>query len=275
MSSLIGKFKAEALRLATETLNAGGRIALYDYRDLADPYEPHEHCDFATCTLETFTAALSSIKADGGGDTPESLLSSSFKVMQKLTWRRGATKSLVVLTDAEFLSPDRDGITIHDVTKLSKSIDPVNFYIVTTPENSAYYQTLADDTDGGVFTDFGKLNLVTDQILSRYDSLPRVEESETPVALPELTINSTTESDDKITIKFNSTGDQTLVAMNGYLLGLTTEQEITIQGLDASKSATIALVPIKNGRRGDPVSVDFDFGGRGGIKLKAPNSGQL
>ena len=34
MASMIERYKAEALRLATETLDADGRVALYDYRDL-------------------------------------------------------------------------------------------------------------------------------------------------------------------------------------------------------------------------------------------------
>ena len=115
MKSMIDSYKAEALRLATETLSSGGRVALYDYRDLDDPYTPVEHCNFETCTLEVFENELATIRADGGGDTPESLLSASFHTMQSLNWKYGATKSLVVLTDANFLSPDRDGMTFDEV----------------------------------------------------------------------------------------------------------------------------------------------------------------
>jgi hypothetical protein len=44
MEFLIEKYKTEAIRLAKETLGSGGRVALYDYRDLADPYIPHAYC---------------------------------------------------------------------------------------------------------------------------------------------------------------------------------------------------------------------------------------
>ena len=76
MGDYIAKYKSEALRLATKTLDAGGRVALYDYRDLKDPYTPVKRCGFDTCTLETFKQGLNQIGAsDGGEDEPESLLS--------------------------------------------------------------------------------------------------------------------------------------------------------------------------------------------------------
>ena len=56
MNSLIDKYKAEAKRLANKTWEAGGRVALYDYRDLADPYNVVKHCDFESCNPETFEA---------------------------------------------------------------------------------------------------------------------------------------------------------------------------------------------------------------------------
>ena len=132
MRPMIASYKAEALRLAAETLASGGRVALYDYRDLNDPYIARQHCDFETCTLDTFKQALQQISTKNGGDAPESLLSSSLKVMQELDWQYGATKSLIVLTDTGYHSPDRDGTTLDMVITLSRAIDPVNFYIITT-----------------------------------------------------------------------------------------------------------------------------------------------
>ena len=69
--------------------------------------------------------------AENGGDIQESLLSAAYRLMQEQNWKLGSTKSLVVLTDAGYLMPDRDGVTLDDVVTLSKSIDPVNFYIIT------------------------------------------------------------------------------------------------------------------------------------------------
>ena len=195
MSSMIETYKAEALRLAQETLESGGRVALYDYRDLADPYTPIKHCDFDTCTLEIFEAELSTINANNGGDERESLLSGSLHVMQELEWKKGSTKSLVVLTDAGFLSPDRDGVTFDEVVALSKSIDPVNFYIITNGDTGEYYQGLATATDGRVVTNFDELSLLTDYIMERYDSLPRVEEDVPTLDRPNITVSEITSVD--------------------------------------------------------------------------------
>lgn len=187
MQPLINGYKSEALRLAKQTLSNGGRIALYDYRDLINDYQPVEHCNFDTCNLALFESELNKIISDrkGNGDLPESLLSASFHVMKALNWSYGSTKSLVVLTDASFLSPDRDGITIDQVVELSKSIDPVNFYIITSDDEvAASYANLASATDGMVVSSVDDAPVLTDFIMDRYDSLPRVvEENETTTSI--------------------------------------------------------------------------------------------
>ena len=265
MMNLIEKYKAEALRLAKETLDSGGRVALYDYRDLRDPYEPRERCNFETYTLESFTNELNKIYASGGGDLPESLLSASFHMMQNLTWKRGATKSVVVLTDANFLSPDRDGITYDQVVALSKAIDPVNFYIITNPENESDYTALANDTGGKVVTNFDELSLLTDYIMERYDSLPRVEETSTDEK-PELAVTSVEEiSSTEAKISFETDAEQVIIVVNDAVLGATTEHEITISGL---RGGSVMLVPMKNNVRGDGALVEL--GGYGFTNILVP-----
>lgn len=263
MRSMIDNYKAEALRLATETLNSGGRVALYDYRDLGDPYTPVEHCNFETCTLEVFENELATIHADGGGDTPESLLSASFHTMQSLNWKYGATKSLVVLTDANFLSPDRDGMTFDEVVRLSKTIDPVNFYIITTSEYGSYYNNLAEQTDGLVVTNLNELSLLTDYIIERYDSLPRVEENSSPAILPTLAITETEQFGDSIRVKFETNGTRTLVALNDTILGITEENEITISGLQSGVENRLILVPLGEDVRGEGAEVVLNLEGFG------------
>ena len=269
MASMINSYKAEALRLATETLNSGGRVALYDYRDLGDPYTPVEHCNFETCTLEVFENELATIRADGGGDTPESLLSASFHTMQSLNWKYGATKSLVVLTDANFLSPDRDGMTFDEVVRLSKTIDPVNFYIITKSAYGSDYAELASRTDGRVVTNFDELSLLTDYIIERYDTLPRVEESE-PLAQPSLEVKEVTAVDGGAKIKFETDGARTLVILNDTILGVTEENEITISGLDITMENNLRLVPLGDDVRGEGVEVDL--AGYGGIAERSDNT---
>ncbi|MBQ2660792.1 cutinase family protein [Candidatus Saccharibacteria bacterium] len=283
MASMIDEYKAEALRLATETLNSGGRVALYDYRDLDDPYEPVKHCGFNDCTLEILQEELQNITADGGGDTPESLLSASFKVMTDLEWKQGSTKSLVVLTDADFLSPDRDGMSFDEVVQLSKRIDPVNFYIITTPEYAEMYKALAEATDGKVVTDFDELSLLIDYIMSRYDSLPRVEEDDALEAKPSLTIDEVKQiGDGAMKVKFTTNGHKVLVALNERVLGIIEEPEVVIHGLTGVNENILTLIPLGDDVRGEAVSVELKLSGYGRssseneeVIPKAPNTGKF
>ncbi len=273
MTMLLEKYKDEALRLAQKTLASGGRVALYDYRDLDDPYLPKEHCNFKTCTLEIFEQKLNEINANDGGDDEESLLSASYAVMNKLNWKRGSTKSLVVLTDAGFLNPDRDGITFDDVVKLSKEIDPVNFYIITGLDQLENYAPLAEATDGKVISIFDNLSKLTDEIMERCDSLPRVEESEENFAKPIINVVSAEQEETNIKIKFETNAVRTLVVVNDAVLGVTEETEITISDY---KGGQIRLVPLNENVRGDGVNVILKSAGRGGEIMvpKAPNTGR-
>lgn len=259
MGPLIFKFKNEAVRLATETFNKGGRIALYEYRDLDDPFEPVEHCAFETCTLKDFIKAIDNIEVSGGGDEPESLLSAALHTMRNLNWQRGATKSIVVLTDAGFLSPDRDGASYQQVVKLSREIDPVNFYIITPERNEYKYLELANDTDGKVVTDFDKLSLLTDFIIERADSLPKVEVAETDFIKPTLTIDDVSHTAaDSFTISVTSSTGKTLVILNDAVLGITTENKFTITAVNTINTNTLGLIPISDTERGDAVIVTLD-----------------
>ena len=266
MADMIGWYKEEAARLAEETFAIGGRVALYDYRDLDDPYDLVQHCDFSSCTPEMFRQGLAEIRVGGGGDTPESLLSAAFHTMESLEWKQGSTKSLVILTDANFLSPDRDGMTFDEVVALSKRIDPVNFYIVTTAEYGGAYAKLANATDGRVVTDFEELSLLTDYIMERYDSLPRVEEPSEVVEVPVLEIvdvAQTTGLTIDVTVKFTNTGTQAIVVLNDRVLGITADTEVTISGIDPSRPNTVTLVPLIDDMRGEAVSVPLAMGGYG------------
>jgi hypothetical protein len=278
MGPLIIKYKNEAVRLATETLNAGGRVALFEYRDLDDPFAPVLHCDFENCTLENFIKAIDNIEVDGGGDEPESLLSASLHVMRNLKWKRGATKSLVILTDAGFHAPDRDGATIEQVIKLSREIDPVNFYIITEKHNEEIYQPLAIATDGKVVTNFDELSLLTSFIMDRDDSLPKVELEETAISLPSLEIkNVSRESTTSYKVELETSGDKTLVILNDTVLGLTNEKAFTIYDIDPTKENILSLAPIIGDVRGESVTIKLDLEEESQeeapIEIKAPNTG--
>lgn len=255
MARFIDRYKAEALRLAKETLSANGRIALFEYRDLNDPFSPREHCNFSTCTLETFTTALDHITVAGGGDLPESLLSASFTAMKALRWRYGATKSLIALTDASFHSPDLDGTNFEQVVNLSHSIDPVNFYIITEPNIAPIYQPLAIATDGKVVSTTENFKLLTNFIMERFDSLPKVELSK-PRALPTLQIDNFSQSSPTSTkITFTTTASKILVTLNDTILGFTTNNSITLTDLLPYQENIVGLTPISDSLRGETISI--------------------
>ena len=278
MGWLIGQFREEAVRLANETFAVGGRVALYDYRDLADPYEPVARCTFETCTAENFGEYLDSIVLEGGGDIPESMLSASLKVMNELSWRRGATKSLVVLTDAAFLSPDRDGTTMWDVIELSKRIDPVNLYIVTDEtiaEMNPAMSELAEATGGMVVTDFGNLNILTERIMERYDSLPVVEEETGDLKpLPAIDDVQIYENGDGIKIDFKNTGTKAIVILNDAILGITEKQSITLTNLNHGVTNELVLVPVDDSRRGERAVINISVEATSDIVIpKVPDTG--
>jgi len=165
MASYIAKYKAEAMRLARLTLSSGGRVALYEYRDLNDPFDLNQLCDFS-CSLLEFEQKLNAIRTAGGGDEPESLLSAALGVLNSLKWKKGATKSIIALTDATYHAPDLDGTTIAQVAKRSLEIDPVNIYVVTEEYNREAYDELTRLTGGKVFG-IGEMGMATDYIVSR------------------------------------------------------------------------------------------------------------
>lgn len=166
MSYLLNAYRAEATRLADQVYAQGGRVALYDYRDLSSGEQPYQHCDF-NCSRDEFVQALGNIDTRDGGDDPESALSASLTVMNTLKWRPNVNKTIVLVTDSTYLSPDRDGTTLTDVVTRSLEIDPVNFYIITTKTSiAAEYEELATLTGGGAYL-LKEQTEATEAILSR------------------------------------------------------------------------------------------------------------
>ncbi len=166
MAPMINSYRKEAKRLAEQVLANNGQVALYEFRDLDDPFVPVQLCAFG-CTLEEFSQKLDQIEVGGGGDDPESALSAIMTAMNELKWQPGATKSIVLLTDESYLSPDRDGVTLAEVVQRSLEIDPVNVYPITSPKWVTFYQELAEATNGQVFNIRQGLQASTEAILGR------------------------------------------------------------------------------------------------------------
>lgn len=166
MNGIIDSYKNEAKRLAKKILDQGGRVALFEYRDLAEGFTTQKLCNFGA-TYEEFVTKIEAITASDGGDRPESALSGALHVMSSLKWQVGATKSIILLTDADYHNPDRDGTDFETVVKTSLEIDPVNIYVMTRPEIAPYYETLTSATNGRIFDVTEEIELSTEVILKR------------------------------------------------------------------------------------------------------------
>ncbi|MDR0592101.1 MAG: cutinase family protein, partial [Bifidobacteriaceae bacterium] len=155
MTSRIAAARALASTLAGDVVGRSGRVALVEYRDAGDRFTARVLTQLAADDSD-FTRALNGIRVGGGGDAPEALLHALKTAMEGVDWTPGATKAIVVLTDAGFHSPDRvDGTTLAQVAALSLSIDPVNVYPVVPASLASAYAELAEATTGQVVADTG------------------------------------------------------------------------------------------------------------------------
>lgn len=170
MHHALSRYVNEAKKLAKTIIEKGGRISLFTYGDLQDNIFPSKLCN-TSCTLAEFNASLDDLIVNKGGDEPESLLSALMTVMNQTAWRRNATKSIVVLTDAGYHEPDLDeaGTTLADVIQRSLEIDPVNIFVVTKTQLTGFYEKLTSSTGGQVYSynSDAEILLSTNQIYQR------------------------------------------------------------------------------------------------------------
>lgn len=151
---------------AERVVGSGGRVALYEFGDLAQGVKTHEQCNFS-CTLDEFKAGYDRIGSSGGDDRPESALSGLMTTMNSLDWTNGATKSVIVLTDAGFHNPDYDGTTLDAVVKRSLEIDPVNVFVIDASIYVGAYHNLIARTNGGFIKAESTVDDLLNQILLR------------------------------------------------------------------------------------------------------------
>lgn len=162
MRSMIDNAKSGIKRLATQTLNLGGKVALYDYRDAgvdSGYSNPKLRCGFGTCTSGNITDYVNEIGVDGGGDEAESVLSALLYIMQNTEWSVGYSKVIVIVTDASCHNPDK-GVSYDDVINYAQNIAPISFYVVTNSgyTNYSIYKNLAENTGGKIVTNFSGLD---------------------------------------------------------------------------------------------------------------------
>ena len=90
-------------------------------------------------------------------DEPEAALHASMVAMNEMKWQKGATKAIILLTDAGYHEPDKvDGSAVATVAKRSLEIDPVNVYPVVEHHLADSYTDVAKQTSGQVVVSGGE-----------------------------------------------------------------------------------------------------------------------
>jgi len=149
------------------------RVAVVSYRDFpertGDPIDyPFRVDQSFTNNLGSIQAAIDSLSADGGDDTPETVFS-GIQAAIELPWRPGVTKTMIVVGDAPALSPEPiSNLTASQIVANSIAVDPVQVIgvdINSLNENGALGQ-IANGTGGSMVSDISNL---TDTILEIFD----------------------------------------------------------------------------------------------------------
>lgn len=261
MTTLIESYKAEALKLARKVWENGGEVALFEYRDISDPFQPRMRCGFTKnsaekCTEEVFVRELNSLECDLGGDKPESALSASMFAMNNLKWTHGANKSIVILSDAGYHPSEMFEGTIintNSVIQRSFQIDPVIFFAITPEYNENSFTELAAQTGGKVFRSEDQIQISSDKIIEDMQRFPIRAEFEVPNFTDantgddtEIFYTKSTIEDAELKIEFSTNAFRTLIALNDTILGYREEDTVTIKDLDFSEENVIKLIPYNN-----------------------------
>ena len=165
-----------------------------------------------------------------------------------------------------------------DASKVKEIASRTGASLFVVPDEVAgLYEDLTAATDGGVVSSVYELQNLTNAIIARYDSLPRVEEDISDVILPEiLTASATKISDSELEIKWNTNSEKVMVILNDYVLGMSEGSSIVISDVDFSVSNSVRLVPISGNRRGASVDVEIETEKNVSLIIPlAPNTGKL
>ena len=156
MSPYIDQMKTFIRNYSSKIKEINGRVGLVVYRDAGDDYTAKKLSDLQSDTTDLL-AKLDSVSAAGGGDDPEAALHASMVAMNEMKWQKGATKAIILLTDAGYHEPDKvDGSTLAAVAKRSLEIDPVNVYPVVEHHLASSYTDVAKQTSGQVVVSGGE-----------------------------------------------------------------------------------------------------------------------
>ena len=178
MGGYIDQAKEAARDLANKIMSKpNGRIGLVQFRDAGDSPE-RQLMTGLTADPITFRSAVDELYAAGGGDTPEAQLSGMQLALDEADWRPGATKMLVVITDAPGHDPDPiTGATRADVIKRANEIDPVGSFGVDVcgcSDVKDFLNAVSENTGGTVIDGTSGLAPALDQAFAAASARPVV-----------------------------------------------------------------------------------------------------
>lgn len=245
-----------AAALTTRFFDA--RVALTEFRDRGDNPERRIVLNL-TSDLGALTSSLDRLTVGGGGDSPEAALAGLQEAF-KVSWRNGASKIALLITDNPFKDPDPiTGGTIKSVAREALEIDPVNIYPLLGLGLPASQATaLAEATEGLVVNIQGSVGEAVVDALEAASLAPIAlidAPSEAPVGAP-VTFSAGRSFDPDSVIKSyewdfddNGTTDVTTAApqvSHTYAApysGLVTLRVVSDDGGSGNAVATIAVRP--------------------------------
>lgn len=155
MGDEIGNVKTNIAEFARhlETLGVDLKMSIVEYRDITCGEETKVHlCDGSAwhTTADDLIATLSSIRATGGGDTPETALDGFGKVLDNtcMDWSGDAYKFTVLLTDANYKVNNNYGLKSLEEVAEKMADKHITTSIITSSSYYSTYSVLCDKTGG-------------------------------------------------------------------------------------------------------------------------------
>ena len=177
MSLYIDQMKTFIRNYSSKIKEMNGRVGLVVYRDAGDEYTAKKLSDLQSDNTDML-GKLEDISIEGGDDDPEAALHASMVAMNEMKWQKGATKAIILLTDAGYHEPDKvDGSTLAAVAKRSLEIDPVNIYPVVEKHLEGSYEDMASQTTGQVIVSGGENDTIValNKALTKIKNRPNVK----------------------------------------------------------------------------------------------------
>ncbi len=274
MYGYINYYRKIASAIAEETINCGGRVALWTYDDTQKSVKV---VDFTT-DYEDFSAYLWSTGsfASGGKERPDELLSALQNILDSANWSGSTAKNITLLTQSPLRDPDLNGITGETLKKTAQEKGSVSLYVISEFEDfGKTYLGLTREMGGDAFWDidvtdissiYPKKQSVSTKIksTSKRSSIAlataKLETNLTEPQMPSVNNLKVIQKDGSIYIDYSL--DENIiglfVSLDDAPLGITNSGHLEIT--DLTKNATLNIKPISSdGIFGNSVSGEISY----------------